>query len=270
VVVPDRLANVRKDANGKDVYLGTVSTSYRIIQNTESFTFFDSVVGQKLAMYHTAGALKAGRKVWILAKLPGELVVGSKDVTEKYLLLSNSHDGSSTLRMFFTPVRVVCQNTLNLALNRAGEKEGISIHHSGKVDDKVAEAVRVLKIANKKYEELERIFNAFQERTLATSDVTDYFKKVLPDEQETNNAAKERMRGEMMSNYKHGAGADMSFGSLWGAYNAVTEYFDHTRYAGKKTAVNVEGRMESIMFGGAYATKQKAFDLAYEAVAGAL
>ena len=263
-VVPDRVANVRKAASGSDVYLGTVGTGYKILQNSDAFKLFDTIIGEKMAVFQTAGALKDGRKVFMTAKLPGELVVGKLDVTEKYLLLATSHDGSSMCRMFWTPVRVVCQNTLNMALS--GSKDsGIAFPHIGDQEKRVEEAVRILCIANKKYQALEEVYNQFARHTLSNDDVESYFKKVLPNEADSDNRSREKTRGEMMNNYKHGKGAEMSFGTLWGAYNGVTEYYDHSRYAERKT-VNAETRMESLLFGAGFSTKQKAFDLAYEAV----
>jgi phage/plasmid-like protein (TIGR03299 family) len=132
--------------------LGIVGERYRPIQNAEAFAFFDEVVGEGQAIYHTAGGLNGGRRVWILAKLPGEIRVGGDDVTEKYLLLSNSHDGTSALRMLFTPVRVVCQNTLNIALRR-GVGQASSIRHTASAPLRIDEARRVLGLSTDFYDE---------------------------------------------------------------------------------------------------------------------
>ena len=96
--------------------LGMVSDRYRICQNTDAFDFTDNLIGGEVR-YETAGSLQGGRKIWLLAKLPDTFLLG--DAVEPYLCFTNSHDGSSAIRVCMTPVRVVCQNTLNIALSGA-------------------------------------------------------------------------------------------------------------------------------------------------------
>lgn len=135
--VPQRKGVVRDDSGQ---VLGTVGNSYVPIQNSEAFQFLDSVVADGGLCYHTAGALGRGERIWMLAELPGHIrVKNTEDVTEKFLLLHNSHDGSSSLRVHFTPIRVVCQNTLTIA-EWNGRGKGVSIRHRGNLDSRIQEA----------------------------------------------------------------------------------------------------------------------------------
>lgn len=114
--VPRRRAVVRADT--RDV-LGVVTRLYQPVQNREAFSFLNSLVQEGSLTFETAGAIDRGARVWMLATLPGVLRVRhSDDTTKKYLLLSNSHDGSSALRVFYTGIRVVCENSLRLALRQ--------------------------------------------------------------------------------------------------------------------------------------------------------
>ena len=150
--VPRRQGVIRSDTNQ---ILGTVGQGYTPIQNAEAFQFLDSVVADDGLRYHTAGALGKGEKIWMLAKLPGHIrVKNTDDITDKFLLLHNSHDGSSCLRVHFTPVRVVCQNTLAIA-ERNGRGQGIWIMHKGELEAKIQEAQKVLGLANRFYDDLQ-------------------------------------------------------------------------------------------------------------------
>ncbi len=121
-------AVIRTDTNDN---LGVVGNSDVPVQNRRAFGFLDAIAAEGGIRYHTAGALRRGERIWLLGKLPGQIrVKGFDDMTEKYLLLSNSHDGSSALRVFFTSIRVCCANTLAMA-DRSGKGEGIAIRHQG-------------------------------------------------------------------------------------------------------------------------------------------
>ena len=106
--VPGYYATCRADS-GKP--LGVVGPGYQIIQNRDAFTFFDSIADGKGIRYETAGALGAGERIFITAKIDDHIIVGKDDLIEQYLFLTNSHDGSGSITVAFTPVRVVCQNS---------------------------------------------------------------------------------------------------------------------------------------------------------------
>ena len=131
--VPGFRANVRSD-NGK--ILGIVGDKYKVVQNHEAFAFTDTLIGEGVR-YETAGSLNGGRKVWLLAKLPDRYQLVGEEVVP-YIVFCNSHDGSGAIRVAPTPVRVVCQNTLNLALTTA--KRSWSMMHTSGVQAKLDEA----------------------------------------------------------------------------------------------------------------------------------
>ena len=124
------IANYKDNIRSRDnCVLRVVSDRYQIVQNEEAFTFTDDLIGSGVR-YETAGALQGGRKVWLFGKLPERYIIAGKRI-EPYLVFSNSHDGSTGIKIALTPVRVVCQNTLNLALNTA--RRSWSAKHTGNV-----------------------------------------------------------------------------------------------------------------------------------------
>ena len=144
MAVPNYKLNVRSSDNK---VLGVVSDRYKIVQNTEAFAFTDGIVGETengIVKYETAGSLQEGKKIWMLAKMPEAKILG--DAIDPYLCFTNSHDGTSSIRACMTPVRVVCNNTLNLALNNA--KRQWSTKHVGNLDAKMEEAKMCLGLAD--------------------------------------------------------------------------------------------------------------------------
>lgn len=237
--------------------IGIVSDNkYKIIQNIEAFDFFDNVVKTGEAVYNSVGALGNGEKIWLLAKLPSNMLYfGNQDIVEKYLLLTNSHDGKESLYMYFTPIRVVCQNTLNASLK--DRSDGISIRHCGNIEAKVKTAREALGLALDFYTNLEANFKAFTEKKLTKDDCEKYFDSVLEinENEDDNSTHKINARDNIKALAERGKGTDIEGvkGSLWGAYNAVTEYADHYK--------TVRGnRMESLLFGSGAELKKRAFN----------
>jgi len=253
--VADQYVVVRAD-NQKP--LGVVGKQYKVLQNKEAFSFFDAVVGVKEAMYHTAGALGDGERVWILAKLPGYIRVGGDDVSEKFLLLVNTHDGTTAARMMFTPIRVVCQNTLNIALG--GTEAKASIRHTTNMGIKIDDVRKTLQIVNARF----TMFEDAAKKLAVTQLTGDAWKsyliglKLASDEDDATTRMK-NITEEVSRLFESGKGADMKTakGTAWGAFNAVAEYVDYVRGSDK-----IESRAKSLLFGSGADLKQRAWDAA--------
>jgi phage/plasmid-like protein (TIGR03299 family) len=250
-----------------DMHLGIVGDGYQIIQNTDAFDFFDAVVGQGIARYCTAGALGKGERIWILAQLPQDIMIKGVDVVEKFMLLMNSHDGSSALRMFLTPVRVVCQNTLNQALAR-GKGEGIAIRHSGDIDHKVTEAQRVLGIAIATYNRFEAEANAMASIDMTIKDVESYFDSIcFKTEKDKESSTRQNKKEDLRVLFENGAGNNIKSikHTLWAAYNAVTDFNCHRTIRNEED--DPTARLRSIWYGASANMNIEAYAKAMEVVA---
>ncbi|MCX6896786.1 MAG: DUF932 domain-containing protein [Verrucomicrobia bacterium] len=262
IPVPDRFAVVRKTGDliqKTDPVLGVVSNEYTPLQNHQAFQFFDPIVGQNAAIYHTAGALGNGERVWILAKLPGHIRVAGDDITEKYLLLSNSHDGKSSVQIKFTPVRVVCQNTLTLALN---DGSAYRVSHHSDIHQKLKQAHEMLGLINERFSEVEESFQAMSRVKLNSNRLAEYLANVYPDSQEPDKqllVQRDRSWSEYFFDQGRGNRMPGVEGSLWAAFNGVTEWIDH-----RKTRQNSNQRLSSSWFGSSYQTKARAYSVAVD------
>jgi len=187
------------------------------------------------------------------------------DVVEEFLLLTNSHNGWSALKMFYTPVRVVCQNTLNMALGGAARK-GIAIRHSGDIRNKIGEAQRALGLAIEFYSEFAEVSVLLRDRELAMKELDAYLKGVVPDPKGGAVSTRaQNVRQEMTRLFETGKGNTLPGvrGTLWAAVNAVAEYADHVRIPRAKDPANrASNRMESIWFGSGATLKGRAWDQA--------
>jgi phage/plasmid-like protein (TIGR03299 family) len=261
--VPLRKAVVRYDT--QDV-LGVVGNDYVPVQNREAFGFLDAVVAEGGLRYHTAGALGRGERVWMLAKLPDQIrVKNSDDLVDKFLLLSNAHNGTAALRVFFTPVRVVCANTLAVAHQRSAG-QGISIRHEGNLAAKIQEAQKVLGLAQRFYDDAQAKIDRLASHYPTPEQLKQFFAVLYPDPEEgKDNARAKKAREELHRLFEGGIGHDMPAirGTTWAALNAATEYVDHHRPGrGKNDSDRASRRLDSIWFGNGAQLKAAAWDLA--------
>ena len=156
--------------------LGIVSDRYKVVQNEDAFQFTDDLLGAGVT-YETAGALQGGRKVWMLARMPHRYIIAGEEITP-YLVVMNSHDGSSGIKVAMTPIWVVCQNTLNLAFNSA--KRIWTTKHTENVMLRVHEAEETLGLAEKYMGELGRGIDALSKIKLTDKKVMEFMAEFFP------------------------------------------------------------------------------------------
>lgn len=219
--VPGYKANVRS-TDGK--VLGVVSDRYRIVQNADAFEFTDSIIGGDVR-YETAGSLNGGKKIWLLAKLPETEIAGDK--TEPYLCFSNTHDGSGAVRVCMTPIRVVCNNTLNLALDSA--KRAWSVRHTGSLQSKMHEARACLRMANTYMGALAEKADRMANTAITRDQLNRILDELFPVDEHSTEREKQnikKLRDEYMVCYF--APDLVKFrDTAWGAYNAMSDMITH-------------------------------------------
>lgn len=175
--VPDAFANVR-DRDNK--VLGIVGNRYSIVQNSEAFSFTDNLIGEG-CQYETAGSLKDGKQIWLLAHLPEAIQIAGDDVMP-YLCFTNTHDGTGSVRVFTTGIRVVCNNTLNQALNTA--RRTWSVRHTGSIESKLKEATETLNLANIYMAELKKECEELALKPIDNDKVIEFIKYVVPEKED--------------------------------------------------------------------------------------
>lgn len=173
IPVPGFKANLRDTDNR---VLGVVTDRYRVVQNEDAFAFTDSLLGEGVT-YETAGSLQNGRKAWILARLPQRYIISGDEITP-YLVFMNSHDGTGAIKAAMTPVRVVCMNTLNLALETA--KRSWSTNHVGDIKGKLEDARNTLLYADRYMSELGKAIDSLNRQKLSDRQVCDYINALFP------------------------------------------------------------------------------------------
>lgn len=238
--------------------LGVVGPRYHPLQNTQAFGFFDPLIQDGTLSYETAGALNDGRRVWILAKVKMDnMVITKDDEVESYVLLSNSHDGTMAIRVGYTPIRVVCQNTLSMAIG-SQDSRLLRINHTTNADKALAEIRKAMTVANQGFQATAEQYRMLAKYQVSAADLKKYVQIVfdLVDEEERKRDSKVESR--VISLFEGGRGNDMPGvkGTLWAAYNAATEYMQYE--AGR----SVSGRLNSLWFGPNAARNKKALETA--------
>lgn len=262
VECPNAFATYRTDYN---IPLGIVKERYTPVQNTEAFTFFDSAIGKDKAIWQTAGFFGNGERIFVSVKLPKNIFVQG-DPIENYLVFTTSHDGSSGVKILFTPIRIVCQNTLNAAIDSSTNY--VSFRHTKSVHSNLDIAAEILGICDNKIVALQESFNAMKKIRMSDEKAQQIFANVILTEDEQFrikqtghtigqiitrdwraiddsqvSMKKVNTLSEMNNYYFAGVGQREIIGSAWGVYNAVTGYYSNID--------NSEGikRMDSLLYG---------------------
>lgn len=242
---PNAWGTYRDDYN---IPLGIVKSRYTVVQNQAAFKFFNDAIKHGNVKWQTAGAFGMGERIFVSAKLPKGYMVKGKDPLENYIIFTNSHDGSGGVKILFSPIRVICQNTLNAAIR--GATNYVSFRHTASVHSNIQTAHTILGIALDKAKEFGEYCDMLANIKVTDEDVMKYICDVnLTDDEDfalrqfgytpkhlcyrvglAAEAAKISIKKlNVISNqweyYNDGFGQDLIAGTAWGAYNAVTGYY---------------------------------------------
>lgn len=258
--------------------LGVVGKSYRPLQNKEAFSFLDAALENGFVSIETCGSLRGGRRVWMLAHITGaedEVIKG--DPVKAYFLISNSHDGTLAVRVGFTGIRVVCQNTLSLA-HHEGRGKLLQVRHTKNVKNALDKLKEVVDWQRQTFtatvEQFRFLTKAGCNAEQLRQYVTEVFRPEIQARQKDDilsEQEKEALQAESIDNlmekilpyFENGRGSNIPGvrGTMWAAYNAITEY--HTWERGRET----DTRLDSLWFGANKKTNERAFELAMKMAA---
>lgn len=220
--IPGYVANTRDSDNS---VLGVVTEKYKIVQNEDAFAFTDSLIGGEVR-YETAGSLRNGKSTFLLAKLPDKKILD--DDFGQYLCFTNTHDGSGAVKVMMTPVRVVCNNTLNLALNTT--KRMWTCKHMGSMKDKLHEAEETLGFANKYMDNLAVVAERLANVSLRDEEIQAIVAELFPMDENSSERTKANMqkaKQEFMVAYYMPDIAKFR-NTAWGVLNATSDWMSHT------------------------------------------
>lgn len=225
IPVPGFKANLRETDNQ---ILGVVTDRYKVVQNMDAFAFTDELLGEGVT-YETAGSLQNGRRTWILAKLPQRYIISGDEITP-YLVFMNSHDGTGAIKAAMTPIRVVCQNTLNLALSTA--KRSWSTIHTGNIHGKLQDARNTLLYADRYMAELGKTIDKLNQQKISERQVLEYIDALFPMQEGISEIQEKnilKMKEDMKIRYFDAPDLEHVGKNAYRFINAVSDFATHAR-----------------------------------------
>ena len=218
--------------NGTDI-LSVVGKRYKVIQNEELFQFADNLTDSDLAKWESAGSIKNGKVVFGSLDIPREFVLdpqGANDKTKLYLIVWTSHDGSVSIQAAITPVRVVCQNTLNLAMRNA--KQSFKIRHTQTAEGRIAAAREALGLSFTYFDEFQKNAQELFKKEITDKQFYDLVRSLYPKPEDEKKASVKKWENKVILiddlYFKSPTNANIK-GTAWGAFNALTERLDYYR-----------------------------------------
>jgi len=243
--------------------LGFVGPDYTVLQNRDAFDWFQPYLDNNLCKLHTAGSLRDGARIWILAEIVGAVSeVVKNDYVKQFLMLSNGHDRKLSVRVGLTGVRVVCMNTLRMA-HRDKSSVLMRVRHSSAVKANVDALRDVIDLAKREFAGTIEQYQVLARRSISKTDLEKYFRKVLNiDADKARKDLPTRTQNrieELVKLFETGKGSNLPGveGTVWGAYNAVTEQLTWN------ASRNVANRFDSLWFGPNDEINKRALDTAF-------
>ncbi|HEX6246315.1 MAG TPA: DUF932 domain-containing protein [Nocardioidaceae bacterium] len=262
LAIPGRFATVRRnpDPDGPPFdTLGIVGEDYRVVQNEEAFEFLTGLVDDGDAVFETAGALKGGSRVFVTMRLPRQVRIAGDDSLDLYVAVATGHDGEFAFHAFPTPVRVVCQNTLSIALREA--RRSYVVRHDRGAGPKLAEARSILKITFENGDTVGRAAREMLTRQVTEREFMTLVERHFVPDPETLTQRGVRTARHQREDLRHLAFVsptqEVGRGTAWGAFNALSEWSEWVR----PTDPRAPSSAQAVFTGKPATTRQKAWDL---------
>ena len=250
--ISHRVAVVRSDRKPGETgrVVGVVHPGFEPLQNRQGALMFDALMGQGKRIYHTGGYLKNGEIIWLLARLPNDIRVRGDDVLETYLLFTNSHDGSVAIDIRLTTIRVVCQNTLSLALHTGGAGKVFRRAHNGSYALLKLAARQFFEFSTRQSREAESLFARLAQKSCTNGEFQGFLEKLMPDPGkpatanqnpsvlrgfETRMETMRTIRKDILGVHVEGIPSlniPPAESDWWGALNTITAWSDHLQTTG--------------------------------------
>lgn len=251
VVAEGYKANVRDRDNS---ILGIVSDRYKVVNNEDAFSFVDNLIDGSATKYETAGSLRNGKTVWMLAKMPDEKILG--DDIAQYLCFTNTHDGTGSVKVFFTPIRIVCSNTLSAAIE--GAPRSWYATHAGNIQGKFHEAQETLFKAKVAMDALKNDAAELAKKKLSDLQIASIINNLFPEvKDEMSNRQKENimtMKKKFINCYNMDDLQNFK-GTGWGVVNAAADYAAHQSVTSRNPYT--ESRFGQVVFDNQFLNKAR-------------